>query len=173
MSWSILLPFPEHLLLVSLGRRIQGWLIVASSILLYFYVLLQMCLWIDFCLIFKGIHWVFMFPKSSSDFTGRNIGKMLNFKVSGPQFSYALTKQVLKLTYMCPLNSNRSHSALLNRNETIHVLLDKMAELKPYCTVFVGSYIFHLGKRKKPLSDLYVHSENLKIEFYLLVSNFQ
>lgn len=144
MSWSILLPFPEHLLLVSLGRRIPGWLIIASFIFLYFYVLLPMCLWIYFCLTFKGIHCVFMFPNNLSVFTGGRIDKMLNFKVSGPQFSYALTKQVLNLAYMCPLNSNRSHSALLNRNEIIHVLSDKIDELKPYCRVFVGSYIFHL-----------------------------
>lgn len=136
----------------------------------FFYILVVLCpstnvLWIYFCLTFKGIHWVFMFPKNPSGFTGRNIDKMQNFKVSGPQFRCALTKQELHLTNMCPLNSNRSHSALLNRNGIICVPSDKIAELKPHCGVFVGSYIFHLGKGKKPLCDLYVHSENLKIEF--------
>lgn len=135
-------------LLVSLGRRIPGWLIIASFILSYFYVLLQICLWIYFCLTFKGNHWIFLFPKNSSVFTGRSIDKMLNFKVGCPQFSCALTKQVLSLTYMCPLNSKRCHSALLNRNGIICTPSDKIAELKPYCRVFGGSYIFHLGKGK-------------------------
>lgn len=174
VSWSVLFPFPQHLLLVPLGRRIPGWLIIASFILLYFYLLLQIRLWNYFCLTSKGIHWVFMFPKNSSEFTGRSIDKMLNFKVSGPQFSCALTKQVLSLTYMCPLNSKRSHSALLNRNGIICMPSDKVAELKPHCRVFVGSYIFPLRNgEKKPLCDLYVHSENLKIGFYLLVSHLE
>lgn len=80
-----------------------------------------------------------MFPKNPNEFTGRRIDKMQNCKVSGPQFRCALTKQELHLTYMCPLNSNRSHSALLNRNGIIRVPSDKIAELKPHYGVFVGS----------------------------------
>lgn len=76
---------------------------------------------------------------------------MLNFKVSAPQFSYALNKQVLSLTCMCVLNSNRSHSALFNRNGIIHVLSDKIAELKPYCKSICGKLYFPLRKGKKPL----------------------
>lgn len=91
--------------------------------------------------------------------------KMLNFKVRSPQFSYVSTKQVLNLKYLLRMRYWIGMGLFTCFQKRRLLNWSHIAE-------YLWEVIFQLGNGKT-LCDLYVHSENLKIEFYLLSSHFE
>lgn len=73
---------------------------------------------------------------------------------------------------MCSLNFNRFQSALLNRDGLFTCFQRRRLLNSSQIAEYLWEVIFQLGQGKTP-SDLYMHSENLKIEFYLLSSHFE